>query len=44
MGTLIAYLSGADVPAEALGAEGDDELLERLPELFPFRLQPAKVR
>ena len=44
VGTLIAYLSGADVPAEALGAEGDDELLERLPELFPFRLQPVKVR
>ncbi len=42
--TLIAYLSGEDVPAEALGADGDEQLLGRLPELFPFGLQPAKVR
>jgi DNA-binding HxlR family transcriptional regulator len=41
VGTLIAYLSGAGGPVEA---EGDEELLERLPELFPFRLQPVKVR
>jgi DNA-binding HxlR family transcriptional regulator len=44
VGTLIGYLAGAGVPVEALGAEGDDDLLERLPELFPFRLQPVKVR
>ncbi len=42
--TLIAYLAGEDVPAEALGAEGDEDLLRRLPELFPFGLQPANVR
>ena len=42
--TLIAYLAGEDVPVEALVAEGDEELLGRLPELFPFGLQPAKVR
>ena len=42
--TLIAYLAGEDVPADALGAEGDEELLGRLPELFPFGLQPANVR
>jgi DNA-binding HxlR family transcriptional regulator len=42
--TLIAYLAGADVPPEQLGADGDDELLRRLPELFPFGLQPVKVR
>ena len=42
--TLIAYLAGEDVPADALGAEGDEELLDRLPELFPFGLQPANVR
>jgi DNA-binding HxlR family transcriptional regulator len=44
IGALIAYLSGEDVPAQALGASGDTELLERLPELFPFRLQPLNVR
>ncbi|MGZ8694386.1 MAG: winged helix-turn-helix transcriptional regulator [Gaiellaceae bacterium] len=42
--TLIGYLAGDDVPVEALGAEGDDELLGRLPELFPFGLQPVNVR
>ena len=39
--TLIAYLSGAPVAVEA---EGDHALLQRLPELFPFRLQPVNVR
>jgi DNA-binding HxlR family transcriptional regulator len=34
--TLIAFLAGADVPAAALGAEGDEALLERLPQLFAF--------
>jgi hypothetical protein len=41
IGALIAYLSGAPVPIEA---EGDHALLARLPELFPFRLQPVNVR
>ena len=41
VGTLIAYLSGADVPIDAAG---DGVLLERLPGLFPFRLQPVNVR
>ena len=41
VGTLIAYLSGAEVPIDA---DGDEELLARLPELFPFRLQPVNVR
>jgi DNA-binding HxlR family transcriptional regulator len=34
--TLIAFLAGADVPAAALGPEGDEELLERLPRVFAF--------
>jgi DNA-binding HxlR family transcriptional regulator len=34
--TLIAYLVGADVPAAALSAEGDEALLERLPQVFAF--------
>ena len=34
--TLIGYLAGADVPAAALGAEGDEALLERLPRVFAF--------
>jgi DNA-binding HxlR family transcriptional regulator len=34
--TLIAFLAGADVPAAALGAEGDEALLERLPRVFAF--------
>jgi DNA-binding HxlR family transcriptional regulator len=36
--TLIAYLAGMDVPQAALGAEGDEALLERLPRVFAFGL------
>jgi DNA-binding HxlR family transcriptional regulator len=36
--TLIGYLAGAEVPAAALAPEGDEGLLERLPELFGFAL------
>ena len=34
--TLIGFLVGAGVPATALGAEGDEALLERLPRVFAF--------
>src|ERR671932_1911417 len=34
--TLIGFLAGADVPAAALGPEGDEALLERLPHVFSF--------
>src|ERR671935_230838 len=34
--TLIGFLAGADVPAVALGPEGDETLLERLPHVFAF--------
>jgi DNA-binding HxlR family transcriptional regulator len=34
--TLIGFLAGADVPAAALGPEGDEELLARLPHVFTF--------
>ena len=34
--TLIGFLAGADVPAAALGPEGDEELLARLPYVFAF--------
>jgi DNA-binding HxlR family transcriptional regulator len=33
---LVAFLSGAPVPAAALSPEGDAALLARLPEIFPF--------
>jgi DNA-binding HxlR family transcriptional regulator len=36
--TLIAYLAGANVPPAALGAEGDEALLGRLPSIFAFGL------
>jgi DNA-binding HxlR family transcriptional regulator len=35
--TLIGYLAGSEVPAAALGAEGDEALLQRLPQVFAFR-------
>jgi DNA-binding HxlR family transcriptional regulator len=34
--TLVEFLAGRDVPAEALSAEGDVALLERLPAIFAF--------
>ena len=34
--TLIGYLAGAGVPPAALRPEGDEALLERLPEVFAF--------
>ena len=34
--TLIGFLAGADVPGAALGPEGDEALLERLPQVFAF--------
>jgi DNA-binding HxlR family transcriptional regulator len=34
--TLVAFLSRAPVPAEALRPEGDHDLLERLPAIFAF--------
>jgi DNA-binding HxlR family transcriptional regulator len=34
--TLIGFLTGAEVPLEALAPEGDLELLERLPRIFAF--------
>ena len=36
--TLIGYLAGVDVPLAALAPQGDNALLERLPELFAFDL------
>jgi DNA-binding HxlR family transcriptional regulator len=42
--TLIGFLSGAGVPAAALKPSGDAGLLERLPQIFPFEVQPVKVR
>jgi DNA-binding HxlR family transcriptional regulator len=38
--TLIGFLAGADVPVPALGATGDEALLERLPALFAFAVSP----
>ena len=34
--TLIGFLAGAEVPAGALGPEGDETLLQRLPHFFAF--------
>ena len=34
--TLLGYLAGAPVPADALSPEGDFALLERLPTIFAF--------
>jgi DNA-binding HxlR family transcriptional regulator len=42
--TLVDYLSGAGELASALDASGDAELLDLLPQLFRFTVQPAKVR
>jgi DNA-binding HxlR family transcriptional regulator len=42
--TLIGYLAGHEVPSDALEPIGDAELLARLPQLFPFGLQPVNVR
>ncbi|HYZ75961.1 MAG TPA: helix-turn-helix domain-containing protein [Gaiellaceae bacterium] len=36
--TLIGFLAGAEVPAAALAPEGDETLLERMPEIFAFGL------
>jgi DNA-binding HxlR family transcriptional regulator len=42
--TLIRYLAGDGVPTAALHPAGDAELLELLPQLFRFRVQPVNVR
>jgi DNA-binding HxlR family transcriptional regulator len=42
--TLIGFLSGAGVPAAALKPSGDTSLLDRLPQIFRFELQPVNVR
>jgi DNA-binding HxlR family transcriptional regulator len=36
--TLIGFLAGEDVPPAALSPEGDEALLERLPQVFAFGL------
>ena len=41
--TLVGYLAGRAVPPEALRAEGDLELLRRLPELIPFGVEPQEA-
>jgi DNA-binding HxlR family transcriptional regulator len=42
--TLIRYLAGDGVPTAALHPSGDADLLELLPQLFRFNVQPANVR